>query len=212
MSSIDEAAADVAGQLAHELGPHADQSAHERDFTIAHAAAVRMAIRLNKCIDADDWLDRTLAFQSRAVEIAQAHNQVIVLAGYAAFFTLWSSMASSIAVPAMLASGAFMAISAAVFIGWTVRGMFLLRTTSERQLALYRGGPVDFPVRQSKTEKANLADRDRLMRHWPAVVWSAAGTAGVAAAILVCASVVSFVDRTIDIHAAAAPTKCSGRA
>ena len=201
MTTIDGAADEVASKLIQDLGPYPNQPMQDRDYGVARSAAVFMAIRLNKSIDIDQLLDKTIAYQSRSVEISLAHNQVIILAGYAAFFTLWSTMATAIPLGAMLISGALMVISAAVFLAWTVCGMFVLRNTSEWQMQLFRGGPVDFVGRQVEVEKACVEARASLMRYWKPTIWSAGGTAGLAAAILVGASCFTFVEKVLEARA-----------
>ena len=209
MATIQEAAAEVANDLVGRRGGYEtapDLLSH--DIEIATDAAILMSQRLGKSIDIDDFLEKTIEFQTRATAVGQGHIQVIVLAGYVAFFTLWSAMAYSVPVWAILGAGAFMVLSLVIFVGWTVVGLFFTKSAMERTLAAYQAGPVDFYPRHQAAEIENLTGRSRLMAWWRPVVYSAGGAAMFAAVILAVASITTLVNK-ISATANSAPSAAS---
>lgn len=204
MTTMDELAWSLADTLVDEIGPHESPEIRERERQIAATAAIRMSNRLNKSIDVDTFFERTIEFQAKAVGIAEAHIQVIVLAGYAAYFALWSAMAAELPAWALLASGALMTISVVVFVGWTVAGLIFAKFSTDRILNVYRDGTLDFLPRYQQAEEHNLASRAKIMRWWAPVVAVAGFTALTAALILSIVGGVSFVQRVIASHASEA--------
>ena len=198
MATIDETAVEVANTLVDELGQHSTTDDRDRDHEIARLAAIRMSHRLNMSIELDDFFERTIEFQTKAVTLAEGHIQVIILAGYAAYFALWSTMAAHIPSWAMLASGALMLISVIVFVGWTVAGLVFAKVATERTMKVYNDGPIDFWTRCQEAERKNLAGRQRLMKFWQAIVACAGVTALAAAVLLAATSGMSFVDNILE--------------
>lgn len=205
MANINETAAEVAEALLNQRGGYDGfDDLRTRDLEIAHDAAVRMSQRLGKSVDAEVLLDKTLEFTTRAAAIGQGHMQVIVLAGYAAFFALWSTMAPAIPTKAMLGTGALMIVSVITFIGWTIAGLVLTKVTTERTMLVYRDGPVDFLDRIRDADAKNFSERHRLMRWWKPVVGVAGGTALLASAILGGEASLTFVTKVLDERTKAA--------
>jgi hypothetical protein len=196
MATIDETAIEVAEAVLVDLGNFDEypelRAAH---LEVATKAAIRMSQRLGKSIDAEQFLDKTLEFQSRAVEISQSHTQVIILAGYAAFFALWSAMALDVSRPWALLSGFLMIVSVIIFVGWTVAGLVFAKVATERAMAVYQSGPVDFWERYQEAERNNLQGRSRIMWFWKPVVATAGSTALLAASTLGISSAAAFVHK-----------------
>lgn len=204
MATIEQTAHEVAEAVVDEHGGyHEYPDLRPLALAIAHDAAVRMSQRLGKSIDSERFLEETIGFQTRAVALSEGHIQVVVLAGYAAFFALWSAMASGIPIAAVLLSGAMMTTSVIVFIGWTVAGLIFAKFVTERTLKVYLDGPVDFWPRYQQAEAINLAGRAKLMRYWTPVVAVAAGTALIAAGTLAISSGISFVQKQLTARAVA---------
>lgn len=56
---------------------------------------------------------------------AQSYTNLIIVAGYAGFFAIWTQMASEMAPATRFWSGLLISLSVAGFIGWEVYGMIL---------------------------------------------------------------------------------------
>ncbi len=196
MARIEETAIEVAQAVLDDLGGFDEYP----DLRAAHMevvtnAAIRMSQRLGKSIDSEQFLQKTIEFQSRAVELSQGHIQVIILAGYAAFFALWSGLAVDISRMGALSSGALMIVSVIVFIGWTVAGLVFAKVATERVMTVYQNGPVDFWSRYQAAELENLQGRGRFMRFWKPVVAVSGSTALGAALILAISSGAAFFQK-----------------
>lgn len=189
MGTIDATAAEVAETLITEFGAYDEypdlRAAHVETATLA---AVRMSARLGKSIQAEDYYEQAINFQSRVFSQAQSHNQIFVGIGYATLITVWSATASNIPVFAMLISGICLLISASVFVGWTIVGMFVTYTTLMRTLKVYADGPVDFITRNAATEHENSQTLLKVQRCWKPVVAAAGIPALIASITLIAAT------------------------
>lgn len=196
MAKIEETALEVTEAVLEELGGFgACPDLRAAHLEVGQIIAIRMSQRLGKSIDSEEFLQRTIEFQSRAVELSQGHIQVIILAGYAAFFALWSAMALDIPRESALFSGSMMIISVIVFVAWTVAGLVFAKIATERTMTVYLNGPVDFWTSYQAAETQNLQGRSRLMRFWKPAVAVSGTTALIAALVLAVASGASFVQK-----------------
>src|SRR5688500_16100420 len=72
--------------------------------------------------------------QSRVLDASSGYNQIVVLGGYAGFFTIWSGTAGFLPRWLVLTSGALMGLSLIVYVGWTVYGMILRSSGMQRMM------------------------------------------------------------------------------
>jgi hypothetical protein len=201
MATIIETAEKVARELAEDrqfTEEEADLRAYVLD--VAEEAALRMSDKLEKSIGGDELISKLLEFNTRTFKQAELHNQVFIIAGYAAFFALWSAVAADIPRPARLYSGGIMVLSLIVFVGWTVTGMIVAKVMMDRTLAVFLAGPVDFYERHAKMERVNLKTRDKLMRWWLPTVTAAAGTALIATIVLSVSAGIEFITSADEIE------------
>lgn len=131
-----------------------------------------------------EFYDAALNFQAKALEQSSTYNQVIILAGYAAFFAVWSTMADEVPRWAMLLSGASIIVSVIVYVGWTIAGMVFMKTFHEDMAKAIGLGPEGFLARVQSAESRMLARRPKLMRWWAPVVIISGGLGLVAASVL----------------------------
>ena len=157
-----------------------------------------MSDKLGKSISAEEFFQKTLEFQSKSVTTIQGHIQVIILAGYAAFFTLWSSMASSLPIKVMLISGGLMGLSLIVFLIWVVIGVIFLKYQQELILSEYHIGPVNLPERLQNAEKKVLNLRKKLMPFWKYVVIFSGLTAFISSSLLSFDSILISINKSSD--------------
>ena len=112
------------------------------------------------------------SYQSRMLEASSGYNQIVVLAGYAGFFTIWSAVREDVPHWLLLVSGMLMGVSLIVYVGWTVWSMILSRTGMQRLLNEIAKGPDDYLARVQAAEAKNVSDVNRYMRFWRPVLWS----------------------------------------
>ena len=71
----------------------------------------------------DARIGRHVAFQAERETKAKEYTNFVIVAGYAAFFALWSGIASDLTVRMRCVTVAMMAVSLIVFIGWEILTM-----------------------------------------------------------------------------------------
>jgi hypothetical protein len=124
------------------------------------------------------------SYQSRLLEASSGYNQVVVLAGYAGFFTIWSAVRDDVPHWLLLISGALMGVSLIIYVAWTVWGMVLKQTHIQRMIEEIAKGPEGYLARVQAAEAKNVAEVAGYSKIWKPVVWSS-GLTALAAAILV---------------------------
>lgn len=131
-----------------------------------------------------EFYDKTLAFQAKAMENSASYNQVIVLAGYAAFFAIWSSVVNEVPRWVVLCSGGLILFSVIGYVGWTVANMILLKSYYTEMAQCVIAGIEGFVERVTEVERAHLVRQGKVMAWWSATVALTAGTALIATVIL----------------------------
>lgn len=142
---------------------------------------------------AQAFFEAAAAYQGRMLEASSGYNQIVVLAGYAGFFAIWSATAIELPQWLVLLSGALMGFSLIVYVGWTVSGMILMRSSMQQMMDEIAKGPEGFLARVQKAEAKIVIARNRFLRFWKPVMWAAGVPALVAATLLACASFGSVV-------------------
>lgn len=120
---------------------------------------------------AQAYFEAAAAYQSRMLEASSSYNQIVVLAGYAGFFTIWSAMSNALPRWLILFTGGLMAISLIVYVSWTVFGMILGRNQMQRMMNEIAKGPDGFLERVQGAEAKGAIDANRYMRFWKPVLW-----------------------------------------
>lgn len=134
--------------------------------------------------DRHHYFGTVAEFQSRLMDSSTAYNQIIILAGYVAFFGVWSAVKSDIPRWILLGSGGAMLISLIVFIGWTVFGMFQLQTQNMKTMATFGEGIEGFEERYRASLASGLQDTGWLHKFWKWVVIASGSTGFIAASLL----------------------------
>ena len=124
------------------------------------------------------------AYHARLMEASSGYNQIVVLGGYAGFFTVWAATAADLPRWLVLLSGGLMGISLAIYVGWTVVGMIMLRAHSQRMMDEIAKGIEGFFERVEAAEAKGIAASNNLMRFWKPILWSAGVPALIAALLL----------------------------
>ena len=137
-----------------------------------------------------EFYEETAHYQLKMYDASVTYNQVVVLAGYAAFFAVWSAVADEIPAWVLLLSGGLILCSVVIYVSWTVANMILLKTANERILGQIEGGPTGFHERALAAELQNIAASRKVMKYWKPVLVSA-GTSGFIGAVTLGASAIA---------------------
>ncbi len=101
-------------------------------------------------------------------EYGARYVNVLLVAGYAAFFALWGGMADKLPKFPVLLSGAMMSLSLISFVAWEVLGMIKGSISGVRFLNITASGfPPDFERRWAAAARLGARDHARYMRFWP---------------------------------------------
>lgn len=133
---------------------------------------------------AQAFFEAAAAYQSRMLEASSGYNQIVVLGGYAGFFTIWSATAAELPRWLVLVSGALMGLSLIVYVGWTVYGMVLRSNFMQRMMGEIKKGPDGFLARVQAAEAEGAIAVAHYMRFWKPILWTACAPALIAALLV----------------------------
>ena len=142
---------------------------------------------------AQAYFEAAAAYQSRMLEASSGYNQIVVLGGYAGFFTIWSGSSDQLPAWLVLSSGALMGVSLTIYVAWTVYGMVVRSNHMQRMMNEIGKGPVDFLPRVQATEAKSAIAVHKYMRFWRPVIWAASVPALIAACLLAAGAFCSVV-------------------
>jgi hypothetical protein len=131
-----------------------------------------------------DFFGVAAEYQSRMFDAATAYNQLIVIGGYAAFFSVWGAFANDLDKVLLVSSGVLIVISIMIYLAWTVVGMFQLGRRNIEGVASFGAGVEGFMERLQAVEVASQERSQKLLKWWKPVTFGAGGTALVAALLL----------------------------
>ena len=113
--------------------------------------------------------DRLITLSSETYGHAAAYDNAVIIAGYAAFFALWSGVASDITPTARLVTVALMGVSLVLYITWHMIQM-LTRQYWDRKLAAtfaHVGNPMTFDQLYLAADQKRGIALQRTLRFWP---------------------------------------------
>lgn len=113
------------------------------------------------------------SYHSRLLEASSGYNQIVVLGGYAGFFTIWAAIASDLPRWLVLLTGGLIGVSLIVYVGWTVSSMIMMRSHMQRMIDEIAKGLEGFLERAQAAETKSIAASHKLMRFWKPVLWAA---------------------------------------
>lgn len=117
------------------------------------------------------------SYHSRLLEASSGYNQIVVLGGYAGFFTIWAATAEDLPRWLVLLTGGLIGLSLTVYVGWTVANMIAMRGHMQRMMDEIALGADGFLERVQAAEAKSIATSNRLMRLWKPVLWMAGAPA-----------------------------------
>lgn len=117
---------------------------------------------------------------------AQAYANVIILAGYAGAFTVWSNTRPALSSKLNITIALCLGLSLVAFVGWEVFGMIKRACINERARALinHTGGPENFLASMQEFERKQSEESVKLQPYWYAVLAATIGPALIALGLL----------------------------
>jgi hypothetical protein len=170
-----------------------------------------------------DFLGSAAEYQSRMFDASTAYNQIIVIGGYAAFFSIWSAFSKDIDRTVVLSSGVLILVSLIVYVTWTVVGMYQLTRRNIEATSTFAEGVEGFEERIQTVEVAAQQRSRSLLKFWRPVVWASGLTGFAAAALLSGAALWTMMPKPVPprpdpiaaaitrADAAAAKAECNAR-
>jgi hypothetical protein len=130
--------------------------------------------------------DRIITLNSQVFGAAATYDQVIVLAGYAAFFALWSGVAKDVSHTLRLAAVALMGISLMLYIAWTVMQMITRQRYEYERAALFAFAQDAPRFNQAwvETDARAGSAQMKLLRWWPWIFVPSLALGVIAGAVL----------------------------
>lgn len=113
------------------------------------------------------------SYHSRLLEASSGYNQIVVLGGYAGFFTIWAATSTDLPRWLVLLTGGLIGSSLIVYVGWTVANMIMMRSHMQRMMDEIAKGEEGFLERVQAAETKSIAASNKLMRFWKPVLWTA---------------------------------------
>lgn len=142
-----------------------------------------------------EFYEETAHYQLKMYDASVTYNQVVVLAGYAAYFAVWSAVTDEIPPWVLLLSGGLILCSVIIYVGWTVANMIFLKSANERILGQVAGGPMGFHERALAAELQNIEASRKIMKYWKPVLVSAGSSAFIGAVLLASSAIANAVGR-----------------
>ena len=111
------------------------------------------------------------SYQERILQAASGYNQIVVLAGYAGFFTIWSAAKDDVPHWLLLTSGLLMGLSLIIYVAWTIYGMTITTQNNVQLLNVIGEGPDGYVARLQATAAEQTTKVAAYMRFWRPVLW-----------------------------------------
>lgn len=146
--------------------------------------------------DAEKELERYIKILTAAYSNAKAYNNIIIIAGYAAFFTMWSFTKSLLTEHATLWAALLMTISATTFVVFEVVKMEITSRSIIRMYTAVSEDPSNLLQFIQSLEQKDKIEMQCFLISWKWVVRISLST-GLLAVLIIAAS---FVIRLLDFY------------
>ncbi len=107
---------------------------------------------------------------SAVFDKALAYTNVILIAGYVAFFTVWGNVKSLLSPTEMRLTALSVTISLLVFVAWEVTKMILSSRNLKGLLEVVNSTPQDFDSKLRRQQERERRFNIRFLRFWPVVL------------------------------------------
>jgi len=129
-------------------------------------------------------IDVIIKVASALYDKAVAYTNVIILAGYAAFFATWNTMKANMSRAEMLLAAFCITFSLVFFVFWEVTKMIINSKSLTGLMKVLSAPPQDFDKRLAEQQKAEQRLNVRLMKYWIIILALTVGPGLIAAAVL----------------------------
>jgi hypothetical protein len=128
--------------------------------------AVQDLVDKNQKNEIDQRIDIMIKVASTLYDKAVAYTNVIILAGYAAFFTVWSNMKARMSHTEMLVAAFCITFSLVFFVFWEVTKMIINSKSLTGLLNVLKAPSQEFDQRLAELQKADHKLNIRLLQFW----------------------------------------------
>jgi len=133
----------------------------------------------------DERVDVMIRILSAMYDKAMAYTNLIIVAGYAGFFAVWSSMKDNLSPVELFLSALCITLSLTVFIFWEVFGMIARTKNLKGLLRVLDAPPNEFQAALAKQQMAEKKQNIWVLRIWLVALIFTATPALVAAGLLI---------------------------
>lgn len=134
--------------------------------------------------ETDQRIDIMVKVASALYDKAVAYTNIIILAGYAAFFTVWSTMKAKMSHIEMLVVAFCITFSLVFFVFWEVTKMIVNSKSLKGLLNVLKAPPQEFDQQLAELQKADQRLNIRLLRFWIVILVFTVVPGLIAAAVL----------------------------
>ncbi len=133
----------------------------------------------------DERVEFLIRILSAMYDKAMAYTNLIIVAGYAGFFAVWSSMKDNLSPVEMFLSALCITLSLTVFISWEVFGMIARTKNLKGLLRVLDAPPNEFQAALDKQQMAEKTQNICVLRIWIVALIFTVTPALVAAGLLI---------------------------
>lgn len=133
----------------------------------------------------DRKVETMIKVLSTLYDKSAAYTNIIMAAGYAGFFTVWSNMKAYMSPAEMRVSAICMLVSLLVFVLWEVTKMILTSRNLHRLLEVLQSPQPEFDAKLKKQQHDERTFNIGFLRAWRIVLVSAIAPALLASATLI---------------------------
>jgi hypothetical protein len=131
-------------------------------------------------------IENVIKITAALYDKAAAYNNLIIIAGYAAFFAVWANVKTYLGQREMFYAALFMTISLVCFVVWETTKMFITaKTLNTLRTAVLGASPEHFNRRLQELQKAEARLLLKFMYIWYFVLAICVGFGLLAAALLI---------------------------
>lgn len=132
------------------------------------------------------YYDKYVSAQAEVFAKARDYTNVIIVAGYAAFFGIWAGLVHDVPAWVRLAAGGLMAVSLLLFVSWELLVMHRRVASGARLGAVLKdiAYPADFEAAWDEAVAENARRDLRLARFWPLIFYPTCATGLIGGGIL----------------------------
>ena len=110
--------------------------------------------------------EQLIQFASALYDKATTYVNLVILAAYVGFFTVWSTVRGELTRQELLLSGLAISLSLAVFVLWEVFVMLYAARTLQHMSAITNAAPQDLSARLEENKLAQAKVQLRVRRFW----------------------------------------------